>query len=70
MEAAYAGIDLAVVITEHIPVHDTMKALAYANSMTARSSARTARAPLAPGECKLGIMPAHLATRGNVGVVP
>ncbi|HOB17083.1 MAG TPA: succinate--CoA ligase subunit alpha [Candidatus Methanoculleus thermohydrogenotrophicum] len=69
MEAAYAGIDLAVVITEHIPVHDTMKALAYAKLHDCTVIGPNCPGLLSPGECKLGIMPAHLATRGNVGVV-
>ncbi len=69
MEAAHAGIDLAVVITEHIPVHDVMKALAYAKLHDCTVIGPNCPGLLSPGECKLGIMPAHLATRGNVGVV-
>ena len=69
MEAAHAGIELAVVITEHIPVHDTMKALAYAKLHDCTVIGPNCPGLLSPGECKLGIMPAHLATRGSVGVV-
>ena len=69
MEAAHAGIELAVVITEHIPVHDTMKALAYAKLHDCTVIGPNSPGLLSPGECKLGIMPAHLATRGAVGVI-
>ncbi|NLZ30145.1 MAG: succinate--CoA ligase subunit alpha [Methanomicrobiales archaeon] len=69
MEAAHAGIELAVVITEHIPVHDTMKALAYAKLHDCTVIGPNSPGLLSPGECKLGIMPAHLATRGTVGVI-
>ncbi|MFA7563053.1 MAG: succinate--CoA ligase subunit alpha [Methanoculleus sp.] len=69
MEAAHAGIELAVVITEHIPVHDAMKAVAYAKLHDCTVIGPNCPGLLSPGECKLGIMPAHLATRGNVGVV-
>ncbi|MCE5338625.1 MULTISPECIES: succinate--CoA ligase subunit alpha [unclassified Methanoculleus] len=69
MEAAHAGIDLAVVITEHIPVHDVMSAVAYAKLHDCTVIGPNCPGLLSPGECKLGIMPAHLATRGNVGVV-
>lgn len=69
MEAAHAGIELAVVITEHIPVHDAMKAIAYAKLHDCTVIGPNCPGLLSPGECKLGIMPAHLATRGEVGVV-
>jgi len=69
MEAAHAGIDLAVTITEHIPVHDVMSAVAYAKLHDCTVIGPNCPGLLSPGECKLGIMPAHLATRGNVGVV-
>ncbi|HOI58879.1 MULTISPECIES: succinate--CoA ligase subunit alpha [unclassified Methanoculleus] len=69
MEAAHAGIDLAVVITEHIPVHDAMKAIAYAKLHDCAVIGPNCPGLLSPGECKLGIMPAHLTRRGNVGVV-
>jgi len=69
MEAAHAGIELVVTITEHIPVHDTMKAIAYANLYDCAVIGPNCPGLLSPGECKLGIIPAHLATRGPVGVI-
>ncbi len=69
LESASAGLDLAVVITEHIPVHDTMTAIAYARLKGCTVIGPNCPGLLSPGECKLGIMPVHLASRGNVGVI-
>ena len=68
MEAADAGLGLVVAISEYIPVHDTMKA-----SPTPRCRAVPSLAPTVPGSSpggvKMGIMPAALFSRGNVGVI-
>jgi succinyl-CoA synthetase alpha subunit len=69
MEAAYAGLELIVAITEQIPVHDSMKAIEYARLQGATVIGPNCPGLISPGECKLGIIPSHLATRGNVGVV-
>lgn len=69
MEAASAGLELVVAITEHIPVHDTMKAVAYARLHDCALIGPNCPGLLSPGEVKLGIMPAHLFSRGNVGVI-
>jgi len=69
MEAAHAGCELVVAITEHIPVHDTMKAVEYARLHGASVVGPNSPGLLSPGEVKLGIMPAHLFSRGSVGVV-
>lgn len=69
MESASAGLSLAVTITEHIPVHDTMKAVAYAKLHDCAVIGPNCPGLLSPGEIKLGIMPAHLFSRGDVGVI-
>ncbi|MFA5332604.1 MAG: succinate--CoA ligase subunit alpha [Methanoregula sp.] len=69
MEAADAGLELAVVITEHIPVHDTMKAIAYAEMEGCRVIGPNGPGLLSPGEVKMGIMPSSLFSRGHVGVI-
>ncbi|WP_342676285.1 succinate--CoA ligase subunit alpha [Methanofollis sp. UBA420] len=69
MEAAHAGLDLVVAITEHIPVHDAMKAVAYADLSGCSVIGPNCPGLLSPGELKLGIMPSHLYTRGHVGVI-
>lgn len=69
MEAASAGLELVVAITEHIPVHDTMKAVAFARLNDCAVIGPNCPGLLSPGEVKLGIMPAHLFSRGHVGVI-
>jgi len=69
MEEASAGIGTIVCITEHIPVHDTMKAVAYARMQGCSVIGPNCPGLLSPGEVKMGIMPAGLFSRGNVGVI-
>lgn len=69
MEEADAGIGTIVCITEHIPVHDTMKAVAYAKVQGSFVIGPNCPGLLSPGEVKMGIMPAQLFARGNVGVI-
>lgn len=69
MEAANAGLELVVAITEHIPVHDTMKAIAYARMQGCSVIGPNCPGLLSPDEVKMGIMPAGLFSRGNVGVI-
>ncbi len=69
MEEADAGIGTIVCITEHIPVHDTMKAVAYAKVQGSCVIGPNCPGLLSPGEVKMGIMPAQLFARGNVGVI-
>lgn len=69
MEAADAKIPTVVVITEHIPVHDVMKALCYAKTCGTKVIGPNCPGFLIPSECKLGIIPPNLCTSGNIGVV-
>ncbi|MFA6225311.1 MAG: succinate--CoA ligase subunit alpha [Methanoregula sp.] len=69
MEEANAGIETIVCITEHIPVHDAMKAVAYARMQGSSVIGPNCPGLLSPGEVKMGIMPAGLFSRGNVGVI-
>jgi len=69
MEAADAGIGTIVAITEHIPVHDVMRAVAYARSCGSAVIGPNSPGFLSPGECRLGIMPSPLFRRGPVGVI-
>jgi succinyl-CoA synthetase alpha subunit len=69
MEEADAGIELIVAITEHIPVRDSMKAIAYAQMKGAAVIGPNCPGLMSPGEVKMGIMPSALFSRGNVGVI-
>jgi len=69
MEAANGGLELVVAITEGIPVHDAMKALAYARTENCTVIGPNCPGVLSPGALKLGIMPTNLAMPGNIGVI-
>ncbi len=69
MEAADAGLELVVAVTEHIPVHDVMKATAYARMQGCTVIGPNCPGLLSPGEISMGIMPSHLYSRGPVGVI-
>ena len=69
IEEANAGIETIVAITEHIPVHDTMKAIAYAQVQGSVVIGPNCPGLLSPGEVKMGIMPSGLFSRGSVGVI-
>jgi len=69
IEAADAGIELIVCITEHIPVLDMVKVRAYLDTVGARLIGPNCPGLITPGEAKVGIMAGHIHTPGNVGVV-
>jgi len=69
MEAADARIPTAVVITEHIPVHDVMRAVAYAKTCGTKVIGPNCPGLLIPDACKLGIIPTNLCRKGDIGVV-
>jgi len=68
-EAIEAGIGLLVVITEGIPTHQTMELVRYASLRGVTIVGPNTPGVITPGECKLGIMPGSVFTRGPVGVV-
>jgi succinyl-CoA synthetase alpha subunit len=69
VEAADSGVELIVCITEHIPVVDMMKVKAALNNSGARLIGPNCPGIITPGECKIGIMPAHIHMPGNIGIV-
>jgi len=69
-EAVDAGIPLAVVITEGVPVHDTADFFQYAaNSGTTRLIGPNCPGLISPGESNAGIIPADIASHGPIGLV-
>lgn len=68
-EAADAGVDLIVCLTEHIPVLDMIACRAYLDTLDVRLIGPNCPGLLTPGEAKVGIIPGSIATPGNVGVV-
>jgi succinyl-CoA synthetase alpha subunit len=71
VEAVDAGIGLAVVITEGIPVHDTAVAWAYAcaTGNTTRIVGPNCPGVISPGRSNAGIIPADIAGPGRIGLV-
>jgi succinyl-CoA synthetase alpha subunit len=71
VEAIDAGIGLAVVITEGIPVHDTMAFWAHAVDLGNRTRIIGPNCPgiTSPGHSNAGIIPADIAGRGPIGLV-
>ncbi|BAA80057.2 succinyl-CoA synthetase alpha chain [Aeropyrum pernix K1] len=68
-EAVDAGIRLVVVITEGIPVHDTMRFVNYARQKGATIIGPNCPGAITPGQAKVGIMPGHIFKEGGVAVV-
>jgi succinyl-CoA synthetase alpha subunit len=69
LEAIENGIKTVVVITEHIPIKDAINLMAYAKQKNATIIGPNTPGIITPGECKLGIMPAHIFKQGGVGMV-
>jgi succinyl-CoA synthetase alpha subunit len=68
-EAADAGIELIVCITEGIPVQDMMSVRGYLDQKGVRLIGPNCPGILTPGECKVGIIPGNISIPGNVGLV-
>ncbi len=68
-EAADAGLELIVCITEGIPVQDMMRVRNYLDQKNVRLVGPNCPGLLTPGESKVGIIPGDIAIPGNVGVV-
>jgi succinyl-CoA synthetase alpha subunit len=68
-EALDAGLRLIVIITEHIPMRDTMEIRARGRLAGATIIGPNCPGVFAPDVGKLGIMPANIFRRGNIGLV-
>lgn len=68
-EAIDAGIKLIVVITEGVPVHETLKLVRYAKCKGSRIVGPNCPGIISPGKSKVGIMPSNLFSPGAVGIV-
>lgn len=70
IEAADAGIQLIVCITEGVPTLDMLEVKVYLeNNTDAKLIGPNCPGIITPGECKIGIMPGHIHKPGKVGIV-
>jgi succinyl-CoA synthetase alpha subunit len=69
MEAADAGIEVIITITEGIPVADMIIASDYIKNKPCRLVGPNCPGVITPGEAKVGIMPGFVFKKGTVGIV-
>jgi succinyl-CoA synthetase alpha subunit len=69
MEAADAGLDLVVCITEGIPTFDMMRAFTFMKGRKTRLIGPNCPGIITAGQAKAGIIPGHICQAGRVGIV-
>ena len=69
LEAADAGISLAVIITEGIPFQDMINAKLFATQKNMKIIGPNCPGIITPNECKIGIMPGNVFKKGNIGLI-
>ena len=69
LEAANAGIELVVCITEGIPTMDMLEVKVKCDELGVRLIGPNCPGVITPGECKIGIMPGHIHQPGKVGII-
>lgn len=69
IEAIENKIPLIVIITEHVPFHDTLQICQQAQAFGVRVIGPNTIGVISPGKCKVGVMPGFLYQEGPVGIV-
>jgi succinyl-CoA synthetase alpha subunit len=68
LEAIEANIKTLVIITEHIPIRDSIEVMSYAEKHGVIVVGPNTPGVIVPTSCKLGIMPAHVFKEGSIGI--
>ncbi len=66
---AISQLDLVIIITEHIPIHDSMEIVEYAKEQNTVVIGPNTPGIITPDIGKAGIMPTHIFKKGNIGLV-
>jgi succinyl-CoA synthetase alpha subunit/malate-CoA ligase subunit alpha len=69
LEAIEAGIEVAVIIADGVPVHDMVRTKRYLTGRNTTIIGPNSPGIITPGQCKVGIMPSHIYAPGRIGVV-
>jgi succinyl-CoA synthetase alpha subunit len=69
LEAIEAGIEVAVIIADGVPVQDMVRTKRYLSGRKTIIIGPNSPGVITPGECKVGIMPSHIYMKGRIGVV-
>ena len=69
LEAIEAGIEVAVIIADGVPVQDMIRTKRYLAGRSTRIIGPNSPGIITPSECKVGIMPSHIYAKGRIGVV-
>ncbi len=69
MEASYAGVELVVCITEHVPVQDMIQVTPVLKKHGTKLVGANCPGLITPEECLIGILPAMIFKKGNVGLI-
>ena len=69
LEAIDAGIEVAVIIADGVPIQDMIRTKRYLTGRGTTIIGPNSPGIITPGECKVGIMPSHIYAPGRVGVV-
>lgn len=69
MEASYAGIELVVCITEHVPVQDMIKVSPVLKANGTKMVGANCPGLITPDECLIGILPGNIFKKGRIGFI-